>query len=276
MTNPDLIRRASAPFAAAAMLLAMSTPALAGPPGDPGQGPAERSAAVTEDDDTNDGNTPNDVGDETDNAHASGTDRSVENGRSGNQGRAAHDPDDDGKGPDRSNGGLDQPDGPGGLDLADQDGNNGCGNDDDFEDDNEGWCGKPSEPEAAAPEEAEVEGSEVVTTPGASEQPQATVVEEAEVEVEHELAPETGDLAVLPAEITRTQVPAAAPPQPAEVEVLGDTVTRSLGALAADAGPSGTSTLPRTGAGLLALAGIGAALAGIGGVLARIGRRDEV
>ena len=39
--------------------------------------------------------------------------------------------------------GIDKP-GPefaGGLDNGDQDGNNGCGNDDDFEDDNEGWCG---------------------------------------------------------------------------------------------------------------------------------------
>ena len=67
-------------------------------------------------------------------------DRSVENGGSGNQGNAQSDPDDDGNGPDRSNGGADKPGGPGGDDLADQDGNNGCGNDDDFEDDNEGHC----------------------------------------------------------------------------------------------------------------------------------------
>jgi hypothetical protein len=97
--------------------------------------------AFTEDDDTNDGNTPNNVVDSGDNQHPSGKDRSVEHGGSGNQGAAASDPDDDGRGPDRSNGGLDKPNGPGGQDLADQDGNNGCGNDDDFEDDNEGWCG---------------------------------------------------------------------------------------------------------------------------------------
>ena len=99
-----------------------------------------QSTAPTEDTDTNDGDTPNNVVDDGDNAHPSGKDRSVEPGGSGNQGNAAHDPDDDGNGPDRSNGGLDQPDGPGGVDLADQDGNNGCGNDDDFEDDNEGLC----------------------------------------------------------------------------------------------------------------------------------------
>ncbi len=39
----------------------------------------------------------------------------------------------------------------GGLDVLDQDGNNGCGNDDDFEDDNEGWCGKPPIPAIVTP-----------------------------------------------------------------------------------------------------------------------------
>jgi hypothetical protein len=97
---------------------------------------------VTEDNDDNDGGTPNNVVDDGDNAHPSGKDRSVEHGNSGNQGNAQSDPDDDGHGPDRSNGGADQPGGPGGVDKADQDGNNGCGNDDDFEDDNEGWCGQ--------------------------------------------------------------------------------------------------------------------------------------
>ncbi|HJR44721.1 MAG TPA: hypothetical protein VJ927_03895 [Actinomycetota bacterium] len=82
--------------------------------------------------------------DEGDNAHPSGKDRSVENGGSGNQGRSESNPDDS-KGPMRYEGtqGDDKPAGPGGTDLADQDGNNGCGNDDDFDDDNNGWCGKP-------------------------------------------------------------------------------------------------------------------------------------
>jgi hypothetical protein len=99
-------------------------------------------SGVTEDNDSNDNDTPNNVVDNDDNAHPSGKDKSVEHGNSGNQGNSTSDPDDDGRGPDRSNGGADKPDGPGGVDLADQDGNNGCGNDDDFEDDNEGWCGK--------------------------------------------------------------------------------------------------------------------------------------
>jgi len=41
------------------------------------------------------------------------------------------DPDDNGKGPDRGDGTVDK-----------EDWNNGCGNDDDRDDDNEGWCGK--------------------------------------------------------------------------------------------------------------------------------------
>ena len=122
-----------------------------------GDADADASTAYTEDTDTNDGGTANNVADEGDNAHPSGRDRSVEHGNGGNQGRSESDPDDDGRGPDRSNGGPDKPNGTGGEDLADQDGNNGCGNDDDFEDDNEGWCGKPEEtaPEQAAATQAE-------------------------------------------------------------------------------------------------------------------------
>ena len=75
-----------------------------------------------------------------DSAHPSGKDRCVEEGGSGTQGSATSDPDDDGNGPDRSNGGVDQDGGEGGVNQQDQDGNNGCGNDQDFEDDNEGLC----------------------------------------------------------------------------------------------------------------------------------------
>jgi len=75
-----------------------------------------------------------------DNAHPSGKDRSVEPGGSGTQGNSPSDPDDDGRGPDRLNEGTDKPGQGGGVDTDDQDGNNGCGNDDDFEDDNEGLC----------------------------------------------------------------------------------------------------------------------------------------
>jgi hypothetical protein len=81
-------------------------------------------------------------------AHPSGNDRCEEPGGSGAQGEdgtqiqgdAASDPDDNGNPPERTNGGADEPGGPGGVNLQDQDGNNGCGNDQDFEDDNEGLC----------------------------------------------------------------------------------------------------------------------------------------
>lgn len=96
---------------------------------------------ITEDND-DDGfpNTPDPEGD-SDNKHPSGKDRHAESGKSGNQGSTSSTPDQNGRGPERDHGGTDKPGGPGGVDTLDQDGNNGCGNDDDFEDDNEGRCG---------------------------------------------------------------------------------------------------------------------------------------
>lgn len=78
--------------------------------------------------------------DSGDNLHPSGNDRSEEHGNSGTQGKSQSDPD----GTENSNGGNSGKDKygfDGGFDKADQDGNNGCGNDDDFEDDNNGNCG---------------------------------------------------------------------------------------------------------------------------------------
>jgi hypothetical protein len=148
-----------------ALLLAVASPVVAGEKPSKGRGGEHTSAdhdgdadsnpgtGDTEDDDDNDGGTRNNVPDGGDNAHPSGKDRSVEHGSAGNQGKSESNPDDS-KGPMRFEGELgdDKPNGPGGMDLADQDGNNGCGNDDDFDDDNNGWCGKratnePNEPE---------------------------------------------------------------------------------------------------------------------------------
>jgi hypothetical protein len=67
--------------------------------------------------------------------HPSGKDRTVEPGGSGTQGRSPSDPDGD------FNYGPDKPGERGGIYTGDQDGNNGCGNDQDFEDDNRGNCG---------------------------------------------------------------------------------------------------------------------------------------
>jgi len=112
--------------------LALISASFAGTAG--ASAPDQQQVAVDEDNDANDGDTPNNVIDDDDNVHPSGNDRSVENGGSNNQGNAGSDPDGD------ANGGADKPGGQGGNDLADQDGNNGCGNDDDFEDDNNGRC----------------------------------------------------------------------------------------------------------------------------------------
>jgi hypothetical protein len=72
--------------------------------------------------------------------HPSGRDKHCEKGGSGTQGRSPSEPVADGRGPDRNDRGTDKPGYDGGLYPQDQDGNNGCGNDHDFEDDNEGWC----------------------------------------------------------------------------------------------------------------------------------------
>ena len=64
--------------------------------------------------------------------HPSGKDRDNENGGSGSQGKSGSDPDGD------ENGGSDKPGQGGGASSGDQDGNNGSGNDTDFEDDNRG------------------------------------------------------------------------------------------------------------------------------------------
>ena len=106
-------------------------------------GDADSSSTVTTEDDDADG--VSNAGDTNESRHPSGKDKFLENGKSGNQGKSESDPDDN-VGPMRYEGGLgdDKPQGPGGTDRDDQDGNNGCGNDQDFDDDNNGWCGKPT------------------------------------------------------------------------------------------------------------------------------------
>lgn len=140
---------------AVVLILAVSvgTALAAKPDGTPGNGPGASSGPTEDTDDDGVPNCPDPDGD-LDNKHPSGKDRHCEAGKSGNQGKAQSDPDDDSRGPDRSNGGVDQPGGSGGKDQLDQDGNNGCGNDDDFEDDNEGLCLGPkkiSEPPRVEP-----------------------------------------------------------------------------------------------------------------------------
>ena len=76
------------------------------------------------------------------------------------QGHAPSDPDFNG------NGGIDKPGHTGGF-SADRDGNNGCGNDDDREDDNNGWCGqRPKEVSEQPPEQPPPSGPGAVVLPG--------------------------------------------------------------------------------------------------------------
>lgn len=134
-----------------------------------------------------------DIADENDNAHPSGKDRSIEHGHSFSQGKAKSDPDNNGKGPDRLNTGLDKPGKGGGIDKYDQDGNNGCGNDDDFEDDNEGWCGhKPKK--------------EKVEEPNCPEEPENPETPE-EPEQPEEPTPEVGTPEFTPTVLTISQLP---------------------------------------------------------------------
>ena len=195
----------------------------------------------TEDNDTNDNGIPNNVPDGGDNAHPSGKDKSVEHGNSGNQGKSDSDPDDDGRGPDRSNGGPDKPNGSGGVDLADQDGNNGCGNDDDFEDDNEGWCGKPKE--KTKPPKDDNPGDD--TPPGNDNPP------DDEVKPDDESKPDEPD--VLGKTLTRGP----------DIDVDA-TISRALGR-AATAPETGEGALPFTGASVIGflIAGVALILAGL-------------
>jgi hypothetical protein len=284
-----LLARATAPLAAATLLFAFSAPAGA-------EQPADRGAAkVTSETPTVEhvqGTTP----DTDDNKHPSGKDRTVENGGSGTQGRSASDPDGtDNEGPDKA--GYD-----GGLDKADQDGNNGCGNDDDFEDDNRGNClgregapGQAKTPGAAVggeegqpSEDEELDGTTIVggtggtdatvggtdSTSGSqagSEEDGAAVIASTST---------VGGARVLGSSATRSPsatafTPAGAP----KADVLGSAVTRQLGALAADGAAdsgsdSGFGSLPRTGVALATMALLGLALAGIGTVVTRLSRSD--
>ena len=235
-----------------------------------GNGGGSSSSGYTEDNDTNDNNTPNNVPDGGDNAHPSGNDKSVEPGNSGNQGNSSSDPDDDGRGPDRSNGGPDKPNGSGGVDLADQDGNNGCGNDDDFEDDNEGWCGKPKDkaPKAKGPKD-EVAGD------GETKPCDEVMGDEAKVCDDDAVLgtvfsrvrgvfdlDASGDDRVLGAELTKSPEDTVAAADEAAAagtddEVLGQALAREATAPEAE---EETGALPFTGASVMTFVLIGVAL----------------
>lgn len=165
------------------------------------------------------------------------------------QGRSPSDPDGE------TNGGADKPGCTGGVDPGDRDGNNGCGNDADREDDNNGNCGgengQGSELSDNEPPEGQVAGSE----PDLGNDGDATV------DTETDGTDVTVQGAGLESE-SATPAPEAAPaaqtttPEP-ETQVLGETLTAP-------------DTLPRTGAAVGGLALLGGLLVGGGRLMVLI------
>ena len=220
-----------------------------------------KASGYTEDNDGNDGATANNVSDDGDNKHPSGKDRSVENGKSGNQGKSGSDPDGD------SNGGADKPNGSGGNDLADQDGNNGCGNDDDFEDDNNGNCG-PKDKNKGGPcvdKNDKVRGKSAGKGKGraahCNEAPPATTPT-VDDEVQGGAVSTDPDNEVLGGTIE-------ADTDTDDTEVLGERVTNEDDAVAAERESRG-SALPFTGGAILAVLGLGVGLVASGYVFTKV------
>ncbi len=173
------------------------------------------------------------------------------------QGRSLSDPDGD------SNGGADKPspDCTGGIDKTDRDGNNGCGNDADREDDNNGNCGGPND-QAASNEPAQQPGGNDVTVN----------VETVEADVKAQAAGSESDSGRLATETSSTTTAAA----PTTVSAAGDSTaaaettrpaTEVLGETL-----SAPDTLARTGAGIGGLAALGGLLVG-GGRLTVLARK---
>ena len=141
-------------LAVVALLAFAISPALAHhKDGHDGGPPREQGAQNDESDTSAQGKDDDGIPDDNDdNRHPSGKDRETNDGPTDDVqgGDQTSNPDNDGHGPerhsckgtseDRVGGCADKPGGTGGVDQEDQDWNNGCGNDDDFEDDNEGLC----------------------------------------------------------------------------------------------------------------------------------------
>jgi hypothetical protein len=245
-----------------------------------GSGKQGSGDTVTEDnDDDGFANSPDRFGDD-DNRHPSGKDRSTEGGNSGNQGNSTSAPDEDGHGPERDFEGTDKPGGPGGVDKEDQDGNNGCGNDDDFEDDNEGWCGpKPKE------EETEVGGN--VDEVCDKDETMAGIQpcdkdDETDDEVEGDVItkPCEDDAAMGSGEVCGDDLLTDEAAQPAGADVvLGTQLTQGsdtpdVAAAAAERSETEGGVLPFTGSTLIAFVLLGLGLAASGAVLLKARRSN--
>lgn len=214
-----------------------------------GQGKKAASEEVTEDNDF-DGQPNSYSGGES--QHPSGKDRHIEPGGSGNQGKSPSHPDDS-KGPQRfeEEQGADKPQSTtngGGTNVYDQDGNNGCGNDQDFDDDNNGWCGrnpkKGGVSQTKPKDEVKANPPIVVTEPKLDVLPTLPTLPAPEDEVAGEL-------------LTQPALPSAA------------VQASSVEAPAARASVAG-AVLPFTGAGITTFLLMGLGLVTLGGALLKL------
>jgi hypothetical protein len=182
-------------------------------------------------------------------------------GETNTQGRSLSDPDGD------TNGGADKPDPDctGGVDATDRDGNNGCGNDADREDDNNGRCGRqkaergrPDRPAATTTTSTSTTTSTTTTstTSPVTVSAAGTMLQPAEAAMTTTTTPAT--------------VSAAGPSSPAGLEAASTTVLPQTEVLGETL--SQPSILARTGAGVGGLALLGGLLCG-GGRLALLARR---
>ena len=258
--------------------LAMSAPVFAG-----AKNKAHGGSGYTEDNDSNDNGTMNNVSDDGDNAHPSGKDKSVEHGKSGNQGNSASDPDGD------SNGGADKPNGPGGTDKADQDGNNGCGNDDDFEDDNNGNCGPKDKTKPCVPHgKSEGKGKAHAKGKGHKDCDEGSTTTNEDDVVEGDSLTEDcpEDDAMASGDSDGCEDDDAEEddevlggiigggPDGEDDEVLGDTLTNDEAAAAADR--EAGAALPFTGAAILTIVALGVGLLATGALVMHSRRKAHI
>ncbi len=178
------------------------------------------------------------------------------NATGGYRGKSPSTPDQDGVGMDR---GLDNNDktGPG------TDGNNGCGNDDDREDDNNGWCGrKPKKPATVT--------ADVVVAPRAISAPLPAPAPAPVAAAAPVVAPAPAVAPALrPAPRVLTAV-AAAPVRPA-AQVAGVRITRPAATVSA-APTLQDVTLPFTGSSTRTLIFLGVMTIAAGAVITELGR----
>lgn len=197
-------------------------------------------------------------------AHASQGSAHQPNQQAGTRGKSPSDPDG------MSNGGADKPGMTGGTDSY-RDGNNGCGNDPDREDDDNGWCGhhpKPSHPQHA------VVRSAASGTSSAAEVDAASMSRAASVRVDRLSAASTtsGALAaageqgaqVLSLSLVRAAPGAATTGSASPVAVLSNSTSRAA---------ASPASLARTGVASGTAAALGFELIALGTLALTVSRR---